>query len=442
MIAKNDPKTIRAWAFYDWANSVYSLVISTAIFPIYYSAKTSGDLVMQHGQEVAVVSFFGRTFINTEIYSYVLSVSYLLVALMSPILSGIADYTGSKKKFLKFFCYLGSLGCALLYFFDAQHLEISMVAILMASVGFWGSLVFYNAFLPEIADTELHDDVSARGFAYGYVGSSILLIIILLIIMVFDPTKGDVSTKYTFLLVALWWVGFAQLTYRKLPDNVYGRKPEDRWIWKGYQELRQVMRELKEQTNLMRYLSAFFVYSMGVQTVVVMAVLFAKTEVDWGGQGDAGLIISVLIIQFVAIGGAVLFAKGSRRFGNIPVLAVALLIWMVVCLAAYFLKTPNQFYILAGLVGLVMGGIQALSRSTYSKMLPETIDHASYFSFYDVVEKLGIVVGTFLFGLITGLTSNMRFSALAIMAFFALGFVMILLVKREKSIAPIKHQIG
>lgn len=440
MLIKNDPKTIRAWAFYDWANSVYSLVISTVIFPIYYSAQTSGQTEVVDGIDVPTVTFFGFKFINTELYSYILSLSFLIVALISPILSGIADYTGSKKKFMQFFCYLGASGCALLFFFDPAYLELSMVFILMASVGFWGSLVFYNAFLPEIADPELHDEVSAKGFAYGYVGSSILLILILVVIMVLDPTENKESTKYMFLLVAIWWAGFAQVTYRALPSNVYGRKPDSQYIWKGYDELKQVWKELGGLLNIKRYLRSFFVYSMGVQTVVVMAVLFSKKEIDWGDQGDAGLIISVLIIQFVAVFGAVLFARLSKKIGNIRVLAISLIIWAGICLYAYFISTPLEFYALAGVVGLVMGGIQALSRSTYSKMLPKTIDHASYFSFYDVVEKLGIVVGTFLFGMIEGMTSSMRSSALALTLFFVVGLLLLLFVKQEGSIGPVKEE--
>lgn len=433
MIEKNNPKTIRAWAFYDWANSVYSLVIATAIFPIFYTSQTQNDLRIVGGDELTYVRFFSIDFLNTELYSYVMSLSFLLVALVSPLLSGIADYTGSKKKFLKFFCYLGALSCAMLYFFDIDRLEISMLFVLLASVGFWGSLVFYNAYLPEIATPEFHDEVSAKGFAYGYIGSSILLIVILAVLM----TIGYEYSKYAFVAVAVWWIGFAQITYRAIPHNIHARKPDNAYIWKGYQELKLVWKELGDQLNLKRYLRSFFVYSMGVQTVMVMAVLFAKKEIDWGGDGDSGLIISVLIIQFVAVAGAIGFARLSKRIGNIPVLAIALVIWIGICIAAYFIETPFQFYVLAGIVGLVMGGIQALSRSTYSKMLPETTDHASYFSFYDVVEKLGIVVGTALFGIIEGITSSMRNSSLALLSFFAIGLILLLFVKREQKIGPV-----
>ncbi|MEX2595435.1 MAG: MFS transporter [Salibacteraceae bacterium] len=433
MIVKNNPKTIRAWAFYDWANSAYPLVITTAIFPIFFQKVTSSQL--PNGEINDRVLFFGFDFINTELYGYVFSFSFLLVSALSPILSGIADYSGSKKKFLQFFCYLGSFGCALLFFFSPDYLELSMFFVLLASIGFWSSLVFYNAFLPEIADARLHDKVSAQGFAYGYFGSALLLIGILILIQ-----TETMPVRYAFLAVAIWWSGFAQVTYAHLPNNVFGKKvPKKDLFLRGYQELQKVWRELGYLMNLRRFLRSFFVYSMGVQTVMLMAVLFAKKEVDWQGQGDTGLIISVLIIQFIAILGAYLFAKSSKRLGNIPVLGTALVVWIFVCASAYFIQTPLHFYILAAVVGLVMGGVQALSRSTYSKMLPETQDHASYFSFYDVLEKLGIVVGTFFFSFIEGVTDSMRNSALVLMLFFIVGLFLLFMVKREDSINPMKH---
>jgi MFS transporter, UMF1 family len=435
MIKKDDRKIINAWAFYDWANSAYPLVITTSIFPLFFQSRTNEISRIVDGHEVFYVDFFGREFINTEIYSYVFSFSFLIVSFLSPILSGVADISGRKKLFLKIFCYIGALSCALLYFFDGKRLEISMVPVFMASVGFWGSLVFYNAFLPEIASNEMQDGVSAKGFSLGYIGSALLLIVIL----VLSQSSVQMPIEYGFVMVAVWWIAFAQYTYAFLPENVFDRKPIKRDLFsKGFKELRSVWSELKEQKNLRAYLRSFFVSSMGVQTVMLMAVLFAKKEIDWGGDGDTGLIASILIIQFIGALGAFIFSKLSQKFGNKPILGVVLLIWIGACVGAYVIKTPSEFYMLAGVVGLVMGGVQSLSRSTYSKLLPQTEDHASYFSFYDVVEKVGIVIGTFLFGYIEGVTSSMRSSALILLSFFAVGFILLLFVKNEKSIAPIK----
>lgn len=416
----NNKKIISAWTFYDWANSVYPLVITTAIFPIFYEAVVPKS-----------VNFFNFNFINTELYSYIISLSFILVAFLSPVLSGIADYTGNKEKFMKFFCYLGSLSCISLFFFSSEHIELSMVSVLLASIGFWGSLVFYNAYLPEIATPNLHDKISAQGFSKGYIGSSILLIICLVLIQVFE-----VDARYSFVLTGMWWMGFSQITYARLPNNVYNRKPSGNIFFQGFKELNKVWNELKQMKQLKRYLAAFFVYSMGVQTVMIMAIFFGTKEISWADEASktTGLIVSVLIIQFIAIPGAYLMAVLSSKVGNIKALGANIFIWIGICITAYaFVRTPLHFYGVAGVVGFVMGGIQSLSRSTYSKLLPETQDHASYFSFYDVVEKIGIVIGTFMFGFIEGFTGDIRKSILGLILFFVLGFLSLLTVPKKET---------
>jgi UMF1 family MFS transporter len=428
MIQKGNNKIINAWTFYDWANSVYPLVITTAIFPMFYEYQTSHD--SSGALTGDMVEFFGASFKNTQLYSYVISVSFIIVAFISPILSGVADYSDNKKSFLKLFCYLGSLSCASLFYFDVNHLELSMIPVLLASVGFWGSLVFYNAYLPEIAEAKDHDKISAKGYSLGYIGSSILLILNLIAIMVFE-----MPAKYAFLTVAVWWIGFSHYTYAVLPNASYSHQPKENRFTKGFRELKKVWAQLRELTTLKRYLGSFFVYSMGVQTVMIMATLFAAKEINWeGDSAKTGLIVSVLIIQFIAIGGAYLFSWVSSKIGNIASLSITLFIWVFICIGAYFIHEPNEFYVIAASVGLVMGGIQSLSRSTYSKLLPKTKDHASYFSFYDVLEKLGIVVGTFAYGFIEGWTGSMRNSIFALGAFFIVGFVLLLRVPKNEQI--------
>ncbi len=426
-LQKGDKKLINAWTFYDWANSSYPLVITTAIFPIFYEKVTS---TIVDGKVVSdKVTLFGGEFINTEIYSYVVALSFVIVSVCSPILSGIADYSGNKKRFMQFFCFLGSISCASLFFFSKEHLELGMLSILLASIGFWSSLVFYNAYLPEIAEPKDHDKVSARGFGMGYFGSAILLIINLILIKGFN-----MPAKYSFISVAVWWVGFAQITFRRLPS---GTKSHDaagkNIIFKGFKELWKVANELKHIKQLKRYLIAFFIYSMGVQTVMLMAVLFAKKEIV--GLEDGNLIVSVLLIQFVGILGSFLFSRLSNKIGNIKALGVTLFIWIAICIGTYqFVFTPNAFYVVACSVGLVMGGVQSLSRSTYSKLLPETEDNASYFSFYDVCEKVGIVIGMLSFGAIEGITGGMRNSILALIVFFIVGFIVLLTIPKSKNV--------
>lgn len=424
-ITKDDEKTINGWAMYDWANSVYSLVITSSIFPIFFENNTSSE-----------VELFGRTFKNTALYSYTLSASFLIVALISPLLSGIADYSGQKKRFMQFFCYLGGLACIGLFFFDSNFLGFGLLMTMLAGIGYSGSQVFYNAYLPEIASIGKQDSVSAKGFSLGYIGSIILLIINLFMIMnpeVFGFTDGDMPARVSFAMVGIWWIGFAQVTFSRLPGNVYGKKVKGEYLYRGYVELRKVWQELKKTTRLKRYLISFFVFNMGVQTVMYMAVGFAKNEI--AGMPDEGLIISILIIQFIAIVGAYFHSWLSSRYGNLKALLAAVTIWIGICVMAFNITTPIEFYVLAGIVGFVMGGIQALSRSTYSKFLPQTtIDHASYFSFYDVSDKIGTVLGTLAFGLIFELTGNLRHSVLAIGVIFVIGIFLLLRVPKAESI--------
>jgi UMF1 family MFS transporter len=441
---KGNKKIIRGWVAYDWANSVYNLVISSAIFPIFYDTATKKSYANSKGYigldgkvdidkikegETVLVNFFGSELSSTVLYSFVLSASFLVVSFLSPLLSGVADYTGSKKKFLKFFCYLGSFSCMSLFVFDVDRLEWGMLSVFLASIGYWNSLVFYNAFLPEIAEVKDHDRISAKGFMMGYFGSMLLLIICLAIIM----GIGKEYTKFSFILVGLWWIGFSQITYRALPNNVYNKKPEKGYIWKGFRELQLVFKEFKQTKRLKRYLYAFFFFNTGVQTVMLMATIFANKEIDWPkGSGTSGLIVAILLIQILGAVGAFLMSRLSNRIGNIRTLFVSVTIWIGICLFAFVIKTPVEFYLLASSVGLVMGGVQAIARSTYSKFLPETTDHASYFSFYDVTEKIGIVLGTLFFGLMEFWTGSIRYSVAAVAFFFVFGLIFLLFVPKEE----------
>jgi UMF1 family MFS transporter len=439
MLKKGDPKLIRAWTFYDWANSVYPLVISSAIFPIFYEVKTT---FMKGGKIIDDVNILGFQFKNTEFYSYVVAISYLIVAFSSPVLSGIADYSGSKKRFLQFFCYMGAISCMLLSLFNPQHLGYSMLALMFASVGYWGSLVFYNAYLPEIAEPAEQDKVSAKGFGMGYLGSSMLLILILVLMkspLLPSLGLGQMTATQGFLLVGLWWIGFAQITFRRLPKGVAQthERAEGNVITKGYRELRVVFRDILTRKQLRRFLGSYFMYNMGVQTVMIMAVPFATKAIAWKDDNEktTSLIISILLIQFLGILGAFLMSRLSRVIGNLKTIGIVLFVWVAICYGVYqFVYTPVQFYIVAASVGLVMGGIQAMSRSTYSKMLPETQDHASYFSFFDVSEKIGLAIGTISFGAIEGITGGIRNSVLSIIVTFVIGFLLLLRVPKSEAV--------
>ena len=423
-----DKKLINGWAFYDWANSVYSLVISTAVFPLYYSAVT----------EEKVVRFLGQDWEHPDsLYSYALSFSFLVVAFISPILSGIADYTGSKKKFMKFFCTLGSISVMSLYFFEGiDTVWIGILFTILASIGFWASLVFYNAYLPEVAHPEQQDRASAKGFVYGYIGSVILLLINLGMIM-FPETLGissGMASRISFVMVGLWWLGFAQITFKRLPENVYNKKPEEDYIWKGYKELQTVIKEVMNYPTLKRFLISFFLLSISVQTIILMAAIFGSSEL---GLSSTSLIITILLVQIVAIIGAIIFSRLSEKWGNITALKVTIIVWMLVCFCAFSLDKSQEyvdiyFYGLGGLLGLVQGAIQTLTRSTYSKLLPETEDHATYFSFYDVTEKIAIVLGTAVYGILNAITGSMQWSVLCLAIFFLASFIILSSLKKTK----------
>lgn len=445
MIKKGDKKIIRGWVFYDWANSVYNLVISSAIFPIFYDSITTEHYLTKKGLETlpegdtVMVDFFGTQLSSTVLMSFVLSASFIVVSILSPMLSGVADFSGNKKRFLQFFCYLGALSCITLYWFDADHMELGMLSIFLASIGFWNSLVFYNAYLPEIAEPKDHDRISARGFSMGYFGSMVLLVICLFFILSANPDHALYNeniaswwnTRYCFVLVGLWWIGFSQITYRVIPNNIYNKPKQTGIVWKGFKELRLVFKEFKKIKSLRRYLRAFFFFNTGVQTVMLMAVLYASHEIFVGQykeEGESGLIVAILLIQILGAVGAFLLSRLSGIIGNLKSLIIVVAFWVPLCVSAYFLTTPFQFYFLAAGVGLVMGGVQALSRSTYSKLLPETQDHASYFSFYDVTEKIGIVLGTFFFGFMEYMTGDIRSSILSVIFFFAVGLILLFFV--------------
>ena len=432
-------KVINAWATYDLANSVYNLVITATLFPIYYKAITTTKDAS--GKEVSnIVSFLGMQIKNTTLYDFAIAFAFLVVAVLSPLLSGIADYGGSRKRFMKFFCYLGAASCAAMYFFNRDTLYLGIILAVTACVGYAGSLVFYNSYLPEIAPLRLQDKVSAKGYALGYVGSSVLLVINL--IMVLKPElfgwTGEhaqgIAMRTSFVLVGLWWAGFSQITFYHLPkvdvSQIKKKKSEGHYLLHGFNELKKVWHELKNNKQLTRFLPSFFVYSMGVQTVMLVATHFGSEEIKMeSGQ----LITTILIIQFVAMAGSYLFSFLSRKNGNVHTLKLATFVWGAICLGTYlFVYTSTHFYIVAAFVGLVMGGTQSLSRSTYSKMLPVTEDHTSYFSFYDVCEKLSIVAGMASFGIINEWSITMRTPIVALISFFIIGFLLLLRVKEIK----------
>jgi len=459
----NDKKIINSWAMYDWANSVFSLTIATAIFPPYFESVTKAASIAA-GNSVNgpyYISIFGFNIVNTAAYSFALSLGFLLIAFINPFLSGIADARKNKKSFLKFFCYMGSFSCVMMYFFTADTIFLGLILFVISLIGFGGSLVFYNAFLPEIVTEDNYDKVSARGFSLGYIGSVILLVINLVLIMMpelvfpvsdkmtelmsLNPSLSEaealknaesyfsgIASRLAFVSVGIWWAGFAQIPFKFLPEYRVKEAYSNSMLKKGFLELKKVVNEIRfmEHARIKRYLWGFFFTSMGLQTVMYVASLYGSQELK---LPTSDLIITILIIQLIAVLGAFLFSRLSGKIGNIYTLMITIVIWIVITAIAYTITTKYEFYALGAMVGIVMGGIQSLFRSTFAKLIPDqSTNNASYFSFYDLTEKLATVCGTLVFGIMLNITGNMRSSVLALVLFFVIGLFFISRIKNFK----------
>ncbi|KAF2506648.1 MFS transporter [Flavobacterium zhairuonense] len=431
-LPKGDKKLLNAWAFYDWANSVYTLTIASAVFPIFYEA-----LFTDRGHYIDV---FGMRLKNSALISFTTAAAFLVVSFISPLLSGIADYVGNKKAFMKFFCYLGALSCMGLYWFELGNIYIGLAFYFLGLIGYWGSLVFYNSYLPDIAFEEQQDKISAKGYSLGYIGSVILLLINLGMIMFPDTFSISAmeAMRYSFVMVGVWWILFSQYTYYYLPkgSKENGQKLTRSVVFNGFKELKKVWGLLNDNIPLRRYLGGFFVSSMAVQTVMLVATYFGAQEIKWSSpeESQQGLIICILLIQLVAVVGAVLTSRASAKYGNVPTLIFINAIWAVFCALAYFITLPIHFYVMATVAGFVMGGIQALSRSTYSKLLPETEDTASFFSFYDVAEKIGIVIGMCIYGIIDQQTGSPRKAIVVLAIFFVTSIFLLRRVHKKEAL--------
>lgn len=416
-------KVVNGWAMYDWANSVYNLVITSTIFPAYYEA------IAKNNDTTNQITFLGRAFPNTSLYNYIIAFAMIIVAITMPLLTSIADFRGSKKKFLGFFLTIGSLGCISLSLFkDAGTLKYGAIGMVIACFCYWSSLVFYNSYLPEIAAPEDRDRISAKGFSFGYIGSVILQLICFVFVLghdMFGITTGE-GSRLSFILVGLWWLGFGLFALKQLPTPIAAGGPihKKNIFTEGYEELGKVWTQLKTLPTLKNFLFSFFFFNMGVQTVMLAAALYGKSEL---AIPEDKLIGAILLIQLVAIPGAYFISKLSSKIGNIQTLIIVVITWVALCVIAYYAPKGNVtvFYILGACVGFVMGGVQSLSRSTYAKLMPETKDTASFFSFYDVTEKVAVVIGLIGYGYLTELTGSQRNSVLALGILFVIGSLLL-----------------
>jgi len=424
----NSPKVINAWCSYDIANSAYMLSVNTVLYPIFYQQVTQKAF----GSEM--VKFMGLNIKNTVLYEYAIALGYFLVILMTLSLSGIADLGGYRKRFMQSFTVLGSFACMGLYFFKGENILLGLLLPMLAVLGFAGSLVYYNSFLPIIATPDQHDRVSAKGFSFGYAGSMILLIFNIFSLQnyqLFGFADSLEAIRFSFIEVGIWWLAISQIAFYYLREERKVVSWDVTLFTRGFHEVINVFGYIKKHKTMYRFLLSFFFFSMGVQTIIIVASLFGKAEL---GITDTKLIMTILIIQLVAILGAYIFGRVSTRFGNRTSLLWMLGIWIFVCLSAYYIHQEIQFYCLSALLGLVMGGIQSQARSTWSKLIPsDTTDTASYFSFYDSTEKFAIVIGMLGFGIIEQITGSMRNSTLLLSLFFIVSFLIIAFTKLKKN---------
>jgi MFS transporter, UMF1 family len=423
----NSPKVINAWCSYDIANSAYMLSVNTVLYPIFYQQVTHKAF----GSEL--VTIMGMNIKNTVLYEYAIALGYFLVILLTLSLSGIADLGGYRKQFMKVFTILGSFACMGLFFFTGENIWLGLLLPMLAVLGFAGSLVYYNSFLPIIATSDRHDRISAKGFSFGYAGSMLLLIFNIFSLQnykMFGFSDSLEAIRFSFILVGIWWLGVSQIAFYYLREEHKVVQWDIHIFTRGFHEVFNVFGYIRKHKTMYRFLLSFFFFSMGVQTIIIVASLFGKAEL---GITDTMLIMTILIIQFVAILGSFIFGKVSARFGNRTSLLWMLAVWIFICFSAYYVDTDIQFYVLSALVGLVMGGIQSQARSTWSKLIPsETTDTASYFSFYDSTEKLAIVIGMLGFGIIEQVTGSMRNSTLLLSLFFIVSFLIIAFTKLKK----------
>ena len=413
----NDPKTMNGWAFFDCANSAHSLVIATAVFPPYFDAIAPKQ-----------IHILGQNITSSAMMAFAITLSYGIMAFFSPPLSGIADYGGKRKFFMRIFTYIGALSCIAMYFMEKpEEWFIGWIMYVLAMIGYAGGVVFNNSYLPLIATPDKFDSLSARGFTYGYLGATLLLVVNLAMILMYDKLgfpDASIPTRLAFVMVGIWWLAFANITFKRMPAD--SNTPLSKGVfWKGFGEILKVWKTVKTNKNLKRYLASFFFFDAGVQTTIFLATTFATKVL---GFKTENLITVVLVIQLLGALGAWGFAKVSERYGNKVALSILLACWVAICLSAYFIESQQPFYALAACVGSVMGGIQSLARSTYAKLMPVgTKDTTSFYSFYDLTDKLAVVMGTFVFGSIDQLI-GLRYSVVAMALLFLIGFLILMKV--------------
>uniref|UniRef100_UPI00158B364F MFS transporter n=1 Tax=Piscibacillus halophilus TaxID=571933 RepID=UPI00158B364F len=401
----------------DWANSAFATTIMAAVFPIFYNSVAAANL-----SEGAATSY----------YSFTQSIAVLIVAVMAPILGAIADYSAAKMKFLRFFAYMGMAGSILLFTVNEGNYILASLLFIIASVGFSGGNVFYDAFLPHVTNKDDMDRVSTKAYAFGYIGGGILLAINLLMIMKYSwfglPSSKE-ATQLAFVSVGLWWFIFSIPLFKNLKEEkvVNQGKRTKSYVAIGFSRIGETFKTLKHYKQLLIFIIAFWMFSDGISTIIRMATFYGATI----GIGQNDLIAALLITQFVGIPCTLFFSKLAKWISAKKALTLALMVYVVIVILGYFMTSALHFYLLAVCVGTVQGGAQALSRSIFARMIPHN-KHAEFFGFYGITSKFAAIIGPAVFGITAGLTDNSRLGILSLIVFFVIGIVLLQLVNIEK----------
>jgi UMF1 family MFS transporter len=423
---KAKKKLQRSWMMYDFGNSAFATTIMAAVLPVYYSNVAASGL-----EEGLATSYWG----------YSQSISVLIVAILAPILGAISDYSAAKKKFLQFFAFMGIIASILLMFVGEGDYILASVLFIVGSIGFSGGNIFYDGFLPEVAEGEEMDKVSAGGYAYGYVGGGILLTINILMILNpqwFGLADTVIATQLSFASVGVWWLLFSIPLFKNIKEEKKVPVKRDRsYISIGFSRVGNTFREIKQYKQALIFLLAFWLYNDGISTIMRMATIYGA-EIGIAGND---LIVALLITQFVGIPFTFFFGWLAAKITAKRALTITLVIYMIITILGYFMVSALQFYILAIAVGMVQGGAQSLSRSIFGRMIPEN-KHAEFFGFYGISSKFAAVFGPFIFAFVGQITGNSRFGILSLIFFFIAGIILLRFVDVDKGIEEAKKQTG
>lgn len=408
-------KLEKSWALFDWANSAYTMTVTTAVFPLYFKAAATDAGIAAN--------------VSTAYVAYANSIATLIISLLAPILGTIADYMGFKKRFMMFFIALGVTGCLLLGFIPETQWIPLLLMFIIGTIGFSGSNIFYDAFLVDVTTDERMDRVSTWGYAMGYIGSTIPFILALAIILLSSsgvlPFSGYTTPKIAFVITAIWWAVFS-MPIAKNVHQVYGIPKEPNYIRKSFARLGKTLMNVKAHKAAFIFLIAYFFYIDGVDTIIKMASSYGSDL----GISSNNLLIILLATQFVAFPCAIIFGRLAHRFKGKVMLYVAVAAYTAICIYAYFLKTTFDFWILALSVGTVQGGIQAISRSYFAKLVPKERSN-EFFGLYNIFGKFAAIMGPMLVGITSEITGHSKYGVLSVVVLFIIGGALLTLVKPE-----------